>query len=154
MSEIKAALAKLGKKLSDDDDFDPESERMAGEYAFKKYGEEFIFVTNFPWETRPFYHMKPEGDKKGTKSFDLLWNGLEVATGAQREHRYDILKSQAKEKGVDLDEMKDYAMLFQYGPVPHGGVGLGLDRFMESLLKLDNIREGILLPRDPVRLNP
>ncbi len=154
MDELKKLLAKKGKKLSAEDDLDPEAERMLGEYALKEFGEEFIFVTNFPWATRPFYHMKPEGDAKGTKSFDLLWNGLEVATGAQREHRYETLKAQAKEKGVDLDEMKDYAMLFQYGAVPHGGVGLGLDRFMESILKLDNIREGILLPRDPIRLSP
>ena len=98
--------------------------------------------------------MRPEGNANVTKSFDLIWNGVEIATGAQREHRYEILKAQAKEKGVDLDAMKSYADIFRYGAPPHGGVGLGLDRMVEQLLKLDNIREAILLPRDPERLTP
>ena len=96
--------------------------------------------------------MKP--NKDGTKSFDLIWNGVEIATGAQREHRYDILKNQAKEKGINLDEMKSYAEIFKFGCPPHGGVGFGLDRIVQCLLKLENVREGILLPRDPERLTP
>ena len=96
--------------------------------------------------------MKPENDSNGTKSFDLIWNGVEIATGAQREHRYDILKAQAKEKGVELN--KDYANIFRFGCPPHGGIGLGLDRMTQRLLDLNNIREEILLPRDPERLEP
>lgn len=154
IKEARKLLAEKGKKIPDGEDLDAEAEEMMGRIVKDKYNEEFVFVYNYPWEKRPFYHMKPDNDPNGTKSFDLIWNGLEVATGAQREHRYEILKAQAKEKGVDLDGMKDYAAIFKYGCPPHGGVGFGLDRFVESLLKLDNIREGILLPRDPDRLTP
>lgn len=154
MKEVKEILAKKGKILPPEDDLDPEAEKMLGEIVKEKFGSEFVFVTEYPWSKRPFYHMKPEGKSNLTKSFDLIWNGVEIATGAQREHRYEILKAQAKEKGLNLDEMKDYAMIFQYGCPPHGGAGLGLDRMIECLMKLDNIREGILLPRDPVRLTP
>ena len=91
---------------------------------------------------------------KKTKSFDLIWNGVEIATGAQREHRYNILKEQAKEKGINLDEMESYAEIFKFGCPPHGGIGLGLDRMVQRLLNLDNVREAILLPRDPERLTP
>ena len=122
------------------------------EYIFEKYGEAFVFVTNYPWEVRPFYHMKPEGDSKGTKSFDLLWNGIEVATGAQREHRIDVLREQAKDKGIDIPEI--YEDIFRYGAIPHGGVGFGLDRMVQRMLNLDNTREAVLLPRDPQRLTP
>ncbi len=154
MDELKEMLAKKGKKLAPDDDLDPEAERMVGEYALEEHKSEFIFVTRYPWAVRPFYHMKPEGEPNRTRSFDLLWNGVEIATGAQREHRYDILKTQATDKGVNLDEMRDYAMLFQCGAPPHGGVGFGLDRIAMRLFKLPNIREAILLPRDPERLTP
>ena len=152
MDELKKILNQKGKKLSANDDLDAESEKMIGEYILEKYGEEFVFVTNYPWKVRPFYHMKPEKDKNGTRSFDLLWRGVEVATGAQREHRLDILKVQAKEKGIKLDPI--YAEIFKYGAPPHGGVGFGLDRLTQRMLNLDNIREAILLPRDTERLIP
>lgn len=154
MGELKEVLVKKGKKLGANDDLDAEAEKLIGEYILEKYGEEFVFVTNYPWEVRPFYHMKPEDDENGTKSFDLLWNGVEIATGAQREHRYDILKAQATEKDVDLDAMEAYAEIFKFGCPPHGGIGLGIDRIIQRLLRLDNVREAILLPRDPERLTP
>jgi nondiscriminating aspartyl-tRNA synthetase len=152
MSELKEVLEKKGKKLEENDDLDGEAERMIGEYVFEKYGEDFVFVTNYPWEVRPFYHMKPEGDPNGTKSFDLLWRGIEVATGAQREHRLDILRKQAKEKGIKIPKI--YENIFRYGAIPHGGVGFGLDRMVQRILNLDNTREAVLLPRDPQRLTP
>ena len=98
--------------------------------------------------------MKPEEDSNGTKSFDLLFNGVEIATGTQREHQLDVLEKQAKGKGLDLDKMPEYKDLFKYGCPPHGGVGFGLDRITQRLLKLDNIREAVLLPRDPERMSP
>jgi len=152
MQEIKKILEKKGKKLMEEDDLDPEAERMIGDYVFKEFGEEFVFVTNYPWKVRPFYHMKPEDDSNGTRSFDLLWKGVEIATGAQREHRLEILKKQAKEKGIKLD--KTYADIFKYGAIPHGGVGFGLDRITQRMLNLDNVREALLLPRDPDRTSP
>ncbi len=154
MDEIKEMLRRQGKDLSPDDDLDPEAERLVGEYAKEKFGSEFIFVTRYPWKVRPFYHMKPEDAPGKTRSFDLLWNGVEIATGAQREHRYAILKEQAADKGADLDAMRDYAMIFRCGCPPHGGVGFGLDRLTMRLFRLENIREAVLLPRDPLRLNP
>ena len=152
MPELKKMLAELGKKLSEEDDLDAEAERMLGEYALKEFGEEFIFVTNYPAKVRPFYHMRPENDKKGTRSFDLLWRGVEIATGAQREHRLDILRVQADEKGVKIPQI--YEEIFKFGACPHGGVGFGLDRITQRMLNLENVREGLLLTRDTERLTP
>ncbi|MDP1728924.1 MAG: aspartate--tRNA(Asn) ligase [archaeon] len=152
MPELKKILAKQGKKLSEDDDLDAEAERMLGEYALKEFGEEFIFVTNYPAKVRPFYHMRPLNDVKGTRSFDLLFRGVEVCTGAQREHRLTILQKQAKEKGVKIPQI--YEDIFRFGAMPHGGIGFGLDRITQRLLNLDNTREAVLLPRDTERVTP
>ncbi|MEK6863155.1 MAG: aspartate--tRNA(Asn) ligase [Nanoarchaeota archaeon] len=154
MEEAKKLLIKKGKKYRDDEDLDAEGERLLGELVKEKYGCEFVFLTLFPWAVRPFYHMKPEGKADVTKSFDLLFNGVEICSGAQREHRYEILKKQAKAKGMDLDKMEAYAEIFKYGIPPHGGAGFGLDRITQRLLKLDNVREAVLLPRDPERTSP
>ena len=152
MAELKKILAKRGKKLGENDDLDAEAERMIGEYALKEFGEEFIFVTNYPAKVRPFYHMRPTNDPKGTRSFDLLWRGVEIATGAQREHRLDILQKQAKEKNIKIPKI--YEDIFRYGTMPHGGVGFGLDRITQKMLNLDNVREALLLPRDTERVTP
>lgn len=154
MEEAKKMLAKKGKKYKDDEDLDAEGERLLGELVKEKYNCEFVFLTLFPWAVRPFYHMKPEGKANVTKSFDLLFNGVEICSGAQREHRYEILKKQAKAKGIELDQMAEYAEIFQYGVPPHGGAGFGLDRITQRLLKLENVREAVLLPRDPERTRP
>ncbi len=152
MPELKKILAKQGKKLSEEDDLDAEAEKMIGEYILKEYNEEFVFVTRYPVKVRPFYHMRPEESPKETKSFDLLWRGVEIATGAQREHRLEILQKQAKEKGVKIPPI--YEDIFRYGAIPHGGVGFGLDRITQRMLSLDNVREALLLPRDTDRLTP
>lgn len=154
MKEAKKMLAKKGKKYKDDEDLDPEGEKLLGELVKEKYGSEFVFLTLFPWAVKPFYQMKLEGKADVTKSFDLLFNGVEVCSGSQREHRYEILKKQAKAKGLDLDKMTEYAEIFQFGVPPHGGAGFGLDRITHKLLGLDNIREAVLLPRDPERTRP
>jgi len=152
MPELKKMLAKQGKKLKDDDDLDAEAERMIGEYILKEYGEEFVFVTHYPVKVRPFYHMRHEDMPSATKSFDLLWRGVEIATGAQREHRLKILQKQADEKGVKIPKI--YEDIFRYGAIPHGGVGFGLDRITQRMLNLDNVREALLLPRDTERVTP
>jgi nondiscriminating aspartyl-tRNA synthetase len=154
MGEAKALLAEKGKKYADEDDLDPEGEKMLGEIVKEKYDSEFVFLTNFPFAIRPFYHMKADEDPNGTKSFDLLFNGVEIATGAQREHRLEVLEKQAKGKGLDMNQMPEYKDIFKYGCPPHGGVGFGLDRITQRLLKLDNVREAVLLPRDPERMSP
>jgi aspartyl-tRNA synthetase len=106
MKEVKNILSKRGIKSEKDGDLSPEEERSISEYTKEKYGHEFIFITEYPVSVRPFYHMRDEKDPTLTKSFDLLWNGLEITTGAQREHRYDILMNQAKEKGVNIKQLK------------------------------------------------
>jgi len=154
LSEAKKWLAERGHELPENEDLDAKGESLLSEIIKERFDNEFVFVTLYPWEKRPFYHMRPENNPSLTKSFDLIWNGVEISTGAQREHRYEILKRQAQEKGLDLDKMRGYVDIFKYGCPPHGGAGLGLDRIVECLLKLDNIREAILLPRDPERIYP
>jgi len=154
LHDARKILKEKGKIIPEDEDLDHESEKLIGEYVQKKYGCDFVFMLDYPWAKRPFYHMRPEGNKKVTKSFDLVYRGVEIATGAQREHRVEVLEAQANEKGIDLKKLPFYRDIFRFGCPPHGGVGLGLDRITEQMLGLGNIREAILLPRDPERLTP
>ncbi len=135
------------------DDLDPEAERKVCAHTKKKYGHDFVFVTEYPWSIRPFYHMKPE-DKNKTMSFDLLYNGVEITTGAAREHRYDILKSQAQEKGLSVKSVQFYLDFFKWGCPPHAGFGFSPTRFVMLLLGLGNVRESTFAPRDTDRLTP
>ncbi len=152
--DAKQLLIPLGKKYLENEDLDAEGERMLGEIVKEKYGSEFVFVTEFPWAIKPFYQTKDEKNPHVTKSFDLLYNGVEICSGSQREHRYNIWAAQAQEKGLDPEQMREYGDLFKFGAPKHGGAGFGLDRITHRLLKLDNIREAVLLPRDPERMKP
>jgi aspartyl-tRNA synthetase len=154
MKEAKEILSKLGVPSEKDGDLSPEEERKLSEYIKEKTGHEFAFVIEYPVETRPFYHMRLEKDLKLTKSFDLLWNGLEITTGAQREHRYDILKKQAEEKNISLDSIKFYLNFFKYGCPPHGGFGLGPTRMLMKIFNVSNVREVTYLYRGVNRLEP
>ncbi|TDU05566.1 aspartyl-tRNA synthetase [Streptomyces sp. 846.5] len=136
------------------DDLDPEGERTLCALIAEETGHEFVFVTRFPASVRPFYHMRPEDDPTVTESFDLLWKGVEITTGAQREHRYDRLNAQAHEKGVDTEPLAGYLNCFRFGTPPHGGLGLGLGRVLMLLLGLPSIREATFLFRGPHRLEP
>ncbi|MBI2523773.1 aspartate--tRNA(Asn) ligase, partial [Candidatus Peregrinibacteria bacterium] len=120
----------------------------------EKTGHEFVFVTDYPSSVRPFYHMRHTDRPTLTKSFDLLWKGLEVTTGAQREHRYDILVKQAKEKGLSPDPIRHYLDCFRFGCPPHGGYGFGLTRMLMVLLHAKSVREVTVLYRGPNRLAP
>ncbi|HEU5126508.1 MAG TPA: aspartate--tRNA(Asn) ligase [Glycomyces sp.] len=135
-------------------ELDPEGERRLSAHFLEQTGSEFVFVTHYPSSVRPFYHMRPEGDPDTTLSFDLLWNGLEITTGAQREHRYDVLCAQAEEKGMALEPLRQYLDAFRFGTPPHGGLGLGLGRFTMTLLGLESIRDTSFLFRGPNRLTP
>jgi aspartyl-tRNA synthetase len=136
------------------EDLDPEGERGIAAHIARETGHEFVFVTEFPASARPFYHMRPAGRPDLTCSFDLLWKGLEITTGAQREHRYDVLASQAAGKGMSIEPMAYYANAFRYGCPPHGGLGMGLNRMLMVLLGLDSIRDATFLFRGPNRLTP
>jgi len=136
------------------DDLDPAGERAVSARILAETGHEFAFVTDYPAALRPFYHLRPAGTPSLTASFDLLWKGLEVTTGAQREHRYDVLLAQAAEKGLSTGPMQWYLDCFRFGCPPHGGLGLGLARLLMALLGLDSIRDATFLFRGPNRLTP
>ena len=135
-------------------DLDPAGERAVAAWVRERTGHEFAFVTEYPASVRPFYHLRPAGTPRLTASYDLLWKGLEITTGAQREHRYDLLLSQAAEKGLSPEPIRDYLNAFRYGCPPHGGFGLGLGRVLMVLLGLDSIRDAMFLFRGPNRLTP
>ncbi len=135
-------------------DIDPAGEREIAAYVKEKFDHEFVFLTDWPITVRPFYHMRLAGDETLTRSFDLIANGLEITTGAQREHRVDVLTRQALEKGLTLEPIQYYLDFFRYGCPPHGGFGLGLTRLIMVMLNLPNIREAVYIFRGPTRLNP
>ncbi len=135
-------------------DLDPPSERALSALIAERYGHEFVFVTDYPTTVRPFYHMRHEDDPTLTKSFDLLWRGIEITTGAQREHRHDVLLAQAEDKGVETESIGYYLDFFRYGAPPHGGFGFGLTRLLMQLLAQENVREVTFLYRGPHRLEP
>jgi aspartyl-tRNA synthetase len=136
------------------EDLDPDGERRLAAHIEATTGHEFVFVTDYPASVRPFYHLRPDGQPALTASFDLLWKGLEITTGAQREHRYEILLRQAAERGLDPEPMSDYLNCFRYGCPPHGGFGLGLGRLLMAMLGLESIRDATFLFRGPNRLSP
>ncbi len=154
LAEARQILADRGHVIEHKTDLDPPGERGIADYIAKEVGHEFVFVTDYPIDVRPFYHMRHENDPTLTKSFDLLWRGLEITTGAQREHRVDVLKKQAVEKGIALDSIKHYIDFFRYGCPPHGGFGAGLTRLLMVLLNRKNVREVTYLYRGPNRLTP
>lgn len=131
-------------------DLTTEAERLSYDWVMKKYGHEFLFVTDFGPEKRAFYHMRDEnGIPQG---YDLIWRGVEITTGAQREHRYDLLAAQAAEKGLKAD-VEFYLEFFKYGCPPHGGFGIGVDRLTMLMLGL-HIKDAMFIFRGPNRLNP
>ena len=154
MAEAKKILSELKVKSEKDGDLSPDEERKLSEWVLREKGHEFVFVTEYPKEVRPFYHMQLETNPKLTKSFDLLWNGLEITTGAQREHRYEILSKQVKEKGLKLETLKHYLNFFKYGCPPHGGFGLGPSRMLMKIFNVNNVREVTYIYRGVKRLTP
>jgi nondiscriminating aspartyl-tRNA synthetase len=135
-------------------DLDPPSERALSALIKERDGHEFVFVTDYPTTVRPFYHMRHPEDQSLTRSFDLLWRGIELTTGAQREHRYEQLLIQAADKGVETGPIQYYLDFFRYGAPPHGGFGFGLTRLLMQLLGQENVREVTFLYRGPNRLEP
>lgn len=134
---------------SEKNDLTTEAEHLSYEWVKKTYGHEFLFVTDYKPEKRAFYHMRKDGMPQG---YDLIWRGVEITTGAQREHRYEQLKAQAEEKGL-ADDVQFYLEFFKYGCPPHGGFGLGVDR-LTMLLLGRTIKEAMFLFRGPSRLTP
>ncbi len=144
--------ARYGYKVSDEakGDLTTDAEHLCAKFSMEKYGSEFLFVTDYDAKERAFYHMR---DERGVPmGYDLIWRGCEITTGAVREHRYEVLKKQADEKGLAKD-VEFYLQFFRYGCPPHGGFGLGVDRLTMLFLGL-SIKEAEFLFRGPNRLTP
>jgi nondiscriminating aspartyl-tRNA synthetase len=155
LAEAKQIVKERGYEVPrEDEDMDPEGERQIAAYVAEKYGHEFVFLTDYASSIRPFYHMRHADDETLTKSYDLIFNGTEISTGAQREHRIDVLVEQAKEKGLDPEELGFYLDFFRYGVPSHGGFGMGLARVLMLMLHQASIREVTYLFRGPTRLLP
>jgi nondiscriminating aspartyl-tRNA synthetase len=133
-------------------DLDPEGEKLIYKYAKENLGSEFLFLTHYPRRKRPMYTM-PCGEEE-THSFDLLFRGLEITTGGQRIHNYNMLIDNIRYKGLKPENYEGYTDTFKYGMPPHGGLAIGLERITAQLLNLTNVRETSLFPRDRTRLAP
>jgi aspartyl-tRNA synthetase len=139
---------------TDDGTLDPAGERALSQLVQRTLGHDFVFVTDYPTTARPFYHRRHDDRPTATRSFDLLHRGLEITTGAQREHRHERLTEQARSAGLDLSLLASYLDSFEHGCPPHGGFGLGLERLSIAMLRLPSIRDATFLPRTPTRLSP
>ena len=145
---------KYNRKIRNPFDLEPEEEVLIGRYFKEEYDSDFVFVTHYPSKKRPFYAMDDPEDTSVTLSFDLLYKGLEITTGGQRIHDYQMILGKMEKRGMDPEDIKDYLMIFKYGMPPHGGLGIGLERLTMRLLDEQNVRETSLFPRDVTRLEP
>ena len=154
MKEAYKVLRSLNIDIKDGEDFTKEQEVALCDYMEKKNGHQFFFVKEYPTKVRAFYTMAKEDEPEYSKSYDLYFKDVEITSGAQREHRPDVLKRQIEERGIDPTPMTDYINFFKNGCPPHGGFGLGLDRLLMLLLDLPSLKEAMYIFRGPDRLNP
>jgi len=156
MAEAIELMADKGHQIPAESkgDLDPTGEKILGEHYKQEVGHDFVFVTEFPTSVRPFYHMRQDDNPALTRSYDLLWKGLEVTTGAQREHRYSKLLAQAEEKGADIPTLQPYLNFFKNGCPPHGGFGFGLTRMLMNILNVENVRDVTYVYRGVNRITP
>jgi nondiscriminating aspartyl-tRNA synthetase len=145
-------LISEGRPMKEGEDLGTEDEKALGEFMRSK-GYDIYWIVEYPEASKPFYIMEKDGTPF-SHSFDLDYLGQEIASGGQREHRYDMLISRMEKKGLDVSSFKFYLDAFMYGMPPHGGWGLGLERLVQKMLGLPNVREAILFPRDRNRLTP
>lgn len=142
------------RQITDYLDFEPEEEKLLSEIILQKTGSEFVFVTHYPSAKRPFYAMDSMENPEETDSFDLIFRGVEITTGGQRIHAYQKQLEKMKQRGMQVEDFASYLAMHKYGMPPHGGLGLGLERFTSRLLNQDNVRYSTLFPRDINRLTP
>lgn len=135
-------------------DFEPEEERLLSEIILQETGSDLVFVTHYPSDKRPFYAMDDPENPEETLSFDLLFRGLEITTGGQRIHDYDMQVEKMRKRGMEIENFESYLTIHRHGMPPHGGLGLGLERLTARLLGFDNVRQASLFPRDIHRLEP
>ncbi|MEI6498867.1 MAG: aspartate--tRNA(Asn) ligase [bacterium] len=155
LSEIRKIIKeRYNYEIPAETDIDPEGERLACRYAKEEFNSEFIFITNYFWKDKPFYTMPSPDNEEETEGFDLLFRGVEIATGSQRIHDYNMLIENMKKKGVKPRGLEFYLETFKFAMAPHGGWGLGSERIVQLILGLSSIKEATLFPRDVKRLNP
>lgn len=153
LSEALVILKSEYGKEVENEDIDAEGERLIGEYVHKKYGSDLVFLTHYPAHLRPFY-SQPSEDTCSTETFDLIFRGVEIASGGERISQYETLKRNIEKRGLDPAQFSDYLEIFKYGTPRHGGWGLGSERIVQKLLGLGSIKEAVLYPRDVKRLAP
>ncbi|MCK9368473.1 aspartate--tRNA(Asn) ligase [Candidatus Dojkabacteria bacterium] len=153
-SQAKEILKSRGIDGEKQDDLSPEDEREIGKYIKEKYSHDFVFIYDYPASSRAFYSMRYVDRPEYTKSFDLLYKGLEITSGAIREHRYEVLKSQIVKKGFKPEDFSSYLAFFEYGCPPHGGFAPGPTRILMQMLGVKNVREVTYIYRGVKRLNP
>ena len=144
---------KTGEDCINEPDLEPAHERWLCDYSKKKLNSEFIFITHFPMSKRPMYTMEDASDKGYAAGFDLLFRGVEITTGSQRIHDYDVLIEAIKKKGLNPEKFSFYLQAFKYGMPPHGGLGIGLERLTAKIVGLENVKEATLFPRDLNRID-
>jgi nondiscriminating aspartyl-tRNA synthetase len=147
-------LEKLGRRLPRGEDIDEASQRVLAEEVKKDTGSDFFYLNRFPSAAKPFYVMKVDDEPEFARSVDLVYKGLELSSGGQREHRHDRIVAQVKEKRMSAEDLKWFTEPFRYGVPPHGGYSFGIERFVAYLLGMPNIKEAALFPRDPETLQP
>ena len=153
--EAKELIAtSYNRQITDYEDFEPEEEKLLSDIIKKKTGCDFVFVTHYKASKRPFYAMDTPGNPELTESFDLIFRGMEITTGGQRIHDYNAQVSKMRARSMEIDGFSSYLMAHKYGLPPHGGFGLGLERFTAKLLGFQNMRHATLFPRDTIRLEP
>ncbi len=152
--EIYKILRKLGLKIKDGSDLNREAEDLLAAHVRKEYDNDFFFINRFPFAIKPFYVMRVDEEPKYARSVDLIYKGLEMSSGGQREHRYEELIKNIREKKLNLSNFRWFTEFFKYGAPSMGGFCLGIERFTMKILNLKNIREAVLFARDPERLLP
>ncbi len=153
--EAKQMVAeKYDRQFRNPFDLEPEEEHLIGRLFKEEYDADFVFITHYPSKKRPFYTMDDPEDADYTLSFDLLFGGVEITTGGQRIHDYQILLDKMTARGMEAEGMEHYLAAFKYGLPPHGGLGLGLERMTMKLIGEENVREATLFPRDLSHLDP
>ncbi len=153
--EAKELVAsKYDRQIKNPYDLEPEEEILIGEYFKEEYDSDFVFVTHYPAKKRPFYAMDDPENTIFTLSFDLLFKGMEITTGGQRIHDYNMQVEKMKARGMEPEEFTNYLNAHKHGMPPHGGLGIGLERLTMKLLGETNVRETTMFPRDLSRLEP
>lgn len=152
--EIYDILREHGDKVKSGESLNREREQILFDYVKEKHHHDFFFVNRFPFDDKPFYVMRVDGDPQWARSVDLVYKAVEISSGGQREHRYDKLMEQVRIKGMKEEEISWFTQNFRYGVPPHGGFCVGIERTAKQMLGIENIREASLFPRTPERLMP